>query len=530
MTNSKLSQAEFRLSLERATSLAAVGEWQRAHETFEVLLGLEPDSAELLAECSVSALASGQYSNARLQALRLASLPLRSSELLLKAARLLRRFEEPESILRLFHQGSWEAVSDLAVLAEFALLLGSSGLNVQALQVVERMLAIEASSPDAFYLRGLFEMFLGHRDRSLASLERAVAIEPRMANAHWLIAMQGDRGDASAHVGQMQCVLPHLRPGSEAQAYLLYSLHSRLDSLGRYSEAWGALQGGAAIMRAATAYSRHEQQNLFDALKKLELPAYRPPPRAKDEPNLIFIVGMFRSGTTLIERVLAGHPDIADGGETYQLTASMRDAVNQDGQAVVDREITDRSSGMDFDQVRKRMFAYAKWRSEGRKYLTEKLPSNFLNIGFILHAFPEARILHLRRDPIDTCFSNLRTIFRGAAPYACDQSDMAEYYVRYADLMSHWHTQAPGRILDIDYADFVTDPEGQARRMMSYCGLEFEPEALKIERQDGQAATASAAHVRLGILTNRKGAWRPYADYLRPLLRGLEPLGISANA
>jgi tetratricopeptide (TPR) repeat protein len=521
MTNSKLSQAEFHLSLERATSLSARGEWQRANEIYEALLRLEPDSAELLAECSVSALASGQYSHGRLLALRLASLPLRSPELLLKAARLLRRFEEPESILRLFHQGSWEVVSSLAVLAEFALALSSSGFNAQALRVVERMLAIDASSPDALYLRGLFEMFLGRRDVSLSSLERAVAIEPRMANAHWLIAMQGARDDAQAHVRQMQSVLPHLRPGSQAQAYLLYSLHSRLDSLGRYSEAWAALQAGAAIMRAAAAYSRLEQQKLFDAIKELELPAYRPPPSAENEPNLIFIVGMFRSGTTLIERVLAGHPDIADGGETYQLSASMRDAADQDGQGVVDQRIIDRLPGVDFTQVRRRMFAYAKWRSEGRKYLTEKLPSNFLNIGFILHVFPEARILHLRRDPVDTCFSNLRTIFHGAAPYAFDQADMADYYGRYADLMSHWHAQAPGRILDIEYADFVAEPEEQARRMMSYCGLEFEPEALKIDRQEGQATTASAAHVRLGILKNRTGAWEPYAGYLRPLLHGL---------
>jgi len=521
MTGTKASQAEIRALLERAASLAAQGEWQGAHQAYEALLGLEPDSAEVVGECSLAALAAGQYSQARLLALRFADLPLADEASLLKAARLLRRFEEPQRMLGLFEQEHWRAISSAQVLAEFALHLGSSGLNTQALQVVERMLEVDGRSPDGLYLRGLFEMFSGHRDRSLASLQKAVSIEPRLANAHWLIAMQGDRADAPAHVAQMQRVLPHLRPGSEAQAYLLYSLHSRLDSMGRYQEAWNALQAGSAILRAATPYSRLEQQGLFGALKGLELPAYRPALPDGDGPRLIFIVGMFRSGTTLIERVLAGHPQITDGGETYQLSAALRDAVNHDGQSVVDQELLARLPGADFDQIRSRVFAYARWRSGGRRCLTEKLPSNFLNVGAILHAFPEARILHLRRDPVDTCFSNLRTIFRGAAPYACDQADMADYYTRYADLMAHWHAMAPGRILDIDYADFVADPEGQARRMMDYCGLEFEPEALNIERRHGQAATASAASVRLGILKNRTGAWRPYATHLRPLLRGL---------
>jgi tetratricopeptide (TPR) repeat protein len=529
MSVPKASQAELDALMGRAAALAARGDWHGAQVACAAMLELAPDSAEVLGRCAATALAAGQYCDARQLTLRLAALPLERPELLLEAVRLLRRFEEPEQVLKLFQHGRWHSISSLPMLAELALHLGSCGRNAEALKIVDRMLAIDGGSPDALYLRGLFEMFLGHREQSLSSLSRAVSVEPRLANAHWLIAMQGDRQDAQAHVEQMQRVLPYLRPGSEASAYLLYSLHSRLHSLGRYHEAWNALEAGAAILRAATPYSRSEQHRLFEAIKKLELPAYDPPRKAADEPGLIFIVGMFRSGTTLIERVLTGHQDVADGGETYQLSACIRAAVKYDGQGVIDEHILDRSPDADFDQARKRMYAYARWRSGGRPWLTEKLPSNFLNVGFILHAFPEARILHLRRNPVDTCFSNLRTIFRGAAPYACDQSDMADYYLRYVDLMQHWHHRAPGRILDIDYADFVADPEGQTQRMMAYCGLPYEPEALNIERHGGQTATASAAHVRLGILKNRTDAWRPYASYLQPLLRGLEPLGVSVN-
>lgn len=514
--------------MDRATFLVAHGEWRQAHETLASLGVLDPNGIRTINLSATTALMLGRYREAREWALRSANLSIVDPEQLLHAIRLLRHFEEPEQVLKLIQHGSWHSISNQPMLAELALHVASSGHNEQALQIADQMLAIGGDRPDSLYLRGLFEMFLGRRESSLFALQRAVAIEPRMANAHWLIAMQGDQRNADEHITQMQRALPGLRPGSEAQAYMYYSLHSRLDSVGRYSEAWQALESGAAVMRAGVPYRRDEQRRLFDALKKLELPDYGPAPKSDDEPGLIFIVGMFRSGTTLIERILAGHPDVADGGETYQLSACLREATDHDGRDVIDDSIISRSKHADFDRVRQRMFAYAKWRSEGRKWLTEKLPSNFLNLGFILHAFPDARILHLRRDPVDTCFSNLRTIFRGAATYACNQADMADYYVRYADLMEHWHRQAPGRILDIDYANFIADPEGQARRMMDYCGLEYLPDALDIGRLDGQTATASAAHVRLGILKNRTGAWRPYEGGLQPLMRGLEALGTRA--
>jgi len=233
---------------------------------------------------------------------------------------------------------------------------------------------------------------------------------------------------------------------------------------------------------------------------------------------LIFIVGMFRSGTTLIERVLAGHPDVFDGGETYQFSACLRQATNHDTLDAVDRTIVANAASIDFEAVRQRMHAYARWRAHGSRWLTEKLPSNFLNVGFILHAFPEARIVHMRRDPVETCFSNLRTIFRGAAPYACDQRALADYFLLYRRLMTHWNKIAPGRILEVDYTDFVDNPLAQTRRLLDYCDLEFLPDVLDLDRRGGASATASAAHVRKGILKDRHRQWLPYERHLRPML------------
>jgi hypothetical protein len=264
-----------------------------------------------------------------------------------------------------------------------------------------------------------------------------------------------------------------------------------------------------------------EQDDLFASLKRLALPPFEPAPQ--DGTGLIFIVGMFRSGTSLIERVLGGHPDVVDGGETWQLSACLRQATDHDSMRVLDATIVARAPAADFAEVRSRMLRYAAWRSSAKPWLTEKLPSNFLNLGFILHAFPEARIVHMRRDPMDTCFSNLRTFFSGAAAYACDPMDMADYYLRYLDLMAHWHTLAPGRILDVEYGAFVADADRQARRLLEYCGLEYRTEILELDRRSGTSATASAAHVRRGVLKDRGQAWKPYAAHLDAMREALSP-------
>jgi hypothetical protein len=152
--------------------------------------------------------------------------------------------------------------------------------------------------------------------------------------------------------------------------------------------------------------------------------------------------------------------------------------------------------------------------------VTEKLPPNLINAGFIAKALPHARILHMVRDPRDTCFSNLRTYFNRTATYSYDQLQLAGYYRQYRELMRHWHAVMPGRILDVDYDELVNHPEASTGKVLAFCGLPFESGTLSIGKS-GAVATASSAYVRNGILRNRGAAWKHYADHLRPMLDAL---------
>ncbi len=509
-------------------ALAAHGDLSRASEAMARARALAPDSVELATLASVVALQLGRYREARALALQAASLRVQPDDLL-RIARLLRRFEEPEALERTFLATDWRRLDSAPALAELAQLLGFSGLYEPAFECLSHAESLDSASPDVHYLRGLFEMFSGNMAASRESARRAVELEPRMANAHILLSMQDDGRTAEKHIEQMQMAMHAVQPGSEARACFDYAMHHSFHALGRHEEAWRSLAHGHSTMRRMQRYSRHEQHAVATALERMALPAFTPAPEREGQTGLIFIVGMFRSGTTLLERVLAGHPQVTDGGETSQLSACMRDATDYDGGEPISLGIVTRAPHADFANVRARMQRFAHWRGKGRRWLTEKLPSNFLNIGFILHALPEARIVHMQRDPIDTCFSNLRTLFRGGAPYACDQGDLADYYLQYRRLMAHWNAVAPGRILNVDYAAFVANPQSEVLRVLTHCGLDYVPSALGIGGHGGMAATASAVHVRQGILADRVGAWKPYAKHLEPLMRGIGHAGAQST-
>ncbi|MDQ3229877.1 MAG: sulfotransferase [Pseudomonadota bacterium] len=237
----------------------------------------------------------------------------------------------------------------------------------------------------------------------------------------------------------------------------------------------------------------------------------------------IFITGMHRSGTTLLEHLLSGHADINAVGELYDFTASMRYATDHHCKGVIDTTIVERAQNTDFDGVGRAYLAGLEWRMDQRRYFTDKLPSNFLNIGFICRALPDAKILHMTRDAVETCFSNLRELYSDANPYSYDQIELAEFFLQYKRLMRHWHEAYPGRIFDVDYAGLTRDPEKTMRDVAGFCGFPFEPAMLDVGGNTRSVSTASAVQVRNKVSTRKTPKWEPYVDYLRPMIQHLRP-------
>lgn len=509
----------------QALDRARLGNRAEAVEILHDVLRGSPEFVPALVQAALLLHSLDRYREAEDLALRAARAVDMRPELAVEIGKLLRKFERSQELQSLFDRVEWGRESSAAVLVEAARLLVESGLYPPAIHLLDRAQRMQPSYAHQYYMRGSIEAAAGEADAAREHLSRAIELSPRSAHSHWMLSVlppgaSDDRVDLEA----LHRLLQETSAGSQARAYLAHALHNHLHREGRFDEAWEALETAMQTQRQRMPYRRDRQAALFADLEDIDLPALaRHAEGVSDSPGLVFIVGMHRSGTSLLERVLAGHPQVEDGGETYTFTAQLRRACDHHCRQAIDSEIVARIRDVGLDEVRCGFRSYARWRAGGKRVLTEKLPSNFLNAGLIACAFPEARILHMQRDPVDTCFSNLRTLFTNADAYSNDPLDMADYFLRYRKLMDHWRTALPGRILDVDYAAFVEDPETHARRVLEFCGLDFDPAALDVRRSGGIVATASLGAVRRGILKDRGGAWRPYASQLQPMIRALEP-------
>lgn len=455
-----------------------------------------------------------------LQAFALAD---REPDLLIPLCQRLRRFNESGRALALIASADPERFPSAADRTGVASLASRSGDQALAEAWIDEAVRIDPMHAPAQYLRGVVAMFRGDMPQARFALSACLAIAADFAQAHWVLStLPGDGGDADAPA-RIRASLARTQSGGMDEAYLQFALHNALHALGRHGEAWDALERGCALRRRQAPFDPGEIEALFATLESLYTPEFLQPADAQPIGYTpIFIVGMHRSGTTLLERILGGHPLVADGGESYAFTAQLDFACDHKTTDALDAKTLQRIAGADFAAIGSGFIEASRWRTRGRPFLTEKLPANLLNAGLIAKALPRAKLVCVVRDPMDTCFSNLRTFFTGAAAYSHDQKQLANHYLRCERLARRLHETMPGRILDVAYDDLVGDTRATARRVFDFCGLPFAPEALDVGRPSGDVATASTASARAGILRNRGGVWKPYARQLQPMREALE--------
>lgn len=495
---------------------------------FNALRGLldgirvDPETkARHLVEASYAESLAGRYRNARTAALMAYTLrPTRPDTRQQLAARL-RTINEAGPLLELIRgSGPLDAIP-IPLLLGYAAQLSYLNMQEAALRHLDEARRADPRYPPTLLSRGQVLTYLGRIDEAAAEFERCIAIAPQIGQAHWFLAHVRKATADNNHIERLRALLarPGLPPQEEVS--LAFALHKELDDLGEHESAWQALQRACAAKRATLRYDSSDSVRLVDALMAMPLAA---PVAAQASlgPTPIFIVGMHRSGTTLLEQLLDASPAVRGVGELYDFTSAMRYATDRHCRGVVDAGLVARATGIDFGLVGRRYLDGMSWRLGEERFFTDKLPSNFLNIGFICQALPQARILHMVRDPMETCFSNLRELFSDANPYSYDQLELAGYFMQYRRLMAHWQARFPGRILDVDYAALTGDTEATMRRVAGFCGIEYLP-AMSDPRSSGRAvATASAVQVRQGVVRRDVPKWMAYAEHLRPLSAALQ--------
>ena len=510
----------------RASAYLNAGDYQAAAKNLESLLAENPGDDAARLDLALLRMHQGRYREAHQLTMRACERDPGNPALLRTRLEALAAFHEHAVMQGLAQRVSPSALDRAEDLAAIADALESFGDTSQATQWIQQAQLRAPADPVIQVKRAWIDHDSGRFEDAERELIRVVAGPRPVPLAHWLLSRLRRQSADAHHVERLQALLLETVADPASQACIGFALYKELNDLGRHADAWSALQTACAAKRRTLNYDAQETGHLFDRV--IATFDHDRQIAASDlggaSATPIFIVGMFRSGTTLLERILGTHPQVAAGGESQRLSAQLRLATDCAGADVLDEALLERAGDIHYADLGRRYLDAHEWLLQGRSHFTEKLPSNFQLIGFVQRALPQAKILHLVRDPMDTCWSNLTNLFGGVtAAYSYDQTELADYHRQYQRLMQHWHRQFPGLICDVPYVDLISQPEDTARRVMAFCGLPWVEGCTAIEKNRQPVRTASAEQVRQPIHGNSLGRWKPYAEWLRPLQEVLLP-------
>jgi tetratricopeptide (TPR) repeat protein len=373
---------------------------------------------------------------------------------------------------------------------------------------------------------------LGEANAAEHELEACLAQDPAFWRAHLTLAHLRKQTPASNHVQRLSSLLAG-RPGDDAAMCLHLALAKEYEDLADYPQAFEHLLQGKAISRRSIEYSPQTDVELFEALMR----AFPEPAAADDKGHPseepIFVFGMPRTGTTLVERILSSHPQVTGAGELQNFGQVLRQAWGDRLPLWKDPDIAAHARAVDWHRVGRDYLASTRPATGHTAHFVDKLPHNFLYAGFIARAFPKARLICLRRNPMDTCLSNFRQLFAEKLPYyhySFDLLDTGRYYVLFDRLMAHWKHIFPRRILEADYETLIREQEAGTRRLLEFCGLGWDDACMRFETNQAPVGTASALQVREPLHQNALHRWRRYEAQLGQLKDLLSREGIEIQA
>ena len=479
----------------RAKVLFGSGRLEESLECFKKSIELKPDYFEAYANCGVLLSRAGQFDTA--------------IENFNEAIRL-----KPDLAVAYSNRGN---------------ALSETGRNEEALASYDTAVQLKPDYANAFFNRGNVQSSLGLFEAAVESYNEAIRLIPDYAEAYF------NRSCLNEHCRASDAELDFLERQIEREDLsnadlknYLFALANACEQAGDYPRHFELLLEGNRLRRREIDFAITAETKLCAKIKALfpERKNDDSPPAHASDPSLtpIFIVGMPRSGTSLVEQIIASHSQVYGAGELARLRQVIRPIIR--AAADTDRPENNVNIRSNIEhKINSDYLVYLENLNQPEKFITDKMPSNFMFLGLILSAIPSAKIIHVRRSPMAICWSIFKHNFSGEGNgYGYDLDELAEYYLLYHDLMEFWQTRFPGMIYQLDYEKLTENQEIETRNLLNYCGLGWEQSCLNFHASKRDVKTASQVQVRKKMYQGSSSAWMKYEQQLQPLLRKLKAL------
>jgi tetratricopeptide (TPR) repeat protein len=506
-----------------ARALLGRGDAAAARAQAAAVARLSPDQAEAHFLIGLAEAAEGRVSAGIGHLQRAVSLD-GQGEYWAQLARLLSLVHRDGEAAQALDQAEQASPEDALSLDTMGCVYARLGDHPASVPCFEAAVRLESGNRAFRYNLAVALSFVGRTDDAEAAFEALIARDPQSGRPHHTLAGLRKQTASRNHVARLQAAHRAAR-GPEDRLLLGYALSKELEDIGEPQESFRWLSGANAEHRATLSYAFDTEAAIFDAIEANWGALGDAPDDAPTEAP-VFVIGMPRTGTTLVDRIIGSHPQMESAGELQAMPVAVKLAAGTRTRTVLDPETVKLAASCDMAKIgRAYLDRSVHHRREPMRRFIDKFPGNFFYVGLIAKALPNASFVCLRRHPMDVVLSNFKNLFATTSryyDYSYDLGEIAEYYVRFDRLMAFWREQLPGRVLEIGYEDLVADQEGQTRRLLTHCGLDWSSSCLDFHNNAAPVSTPSAAQVRRPIYKDSVAKWRVHAQALEPARRVFE--------